>query len=100
MMLEKGLITEVESLLKRGYSPELKSMQSLGYRQLIQYLQAQLTLTEAVALIKQQTRNYAKRQLTWFRKEPVDRWFTLNSKEEYFGEILRYLEGRLRVNVE
>ena len=44
MMLEKGLITEVESLLKRGYSPELKPMQSLGYRQIIQYLQAQLTL--------------------------------------------------------
>ena len=98
MMLKAGFITEVETLLARGYSAGLKPMQSLGYRQIIQFLQGEIDWEQAVTLMKQQTRNYAKRQLTWFRKEPVDYWLNIsNRKQEFFGEILHYIEGRLKL---
>lgn len=67
-MIEDGLVAEVENLCKNGYrnSPVLKS--TLGYRELLAYLNGELNLEACVDLIKQKTRNYAKRQLTWFRK--------------------------------
>jgi tRNA dimethylallyltransferase len=100
-MLELGLISEVESLLKRGYSSNLKAMQSLGYQQINEYLQNKISLEQAGELIKQKTRNYAKRQLTWFRKEPVDFWINISgASKEFFGEILNYIEGRLKQDVE
>ncbi len=101
LMIDQGFIGEVESLLRQGYSPKLKAMQSLGYLQINQYLQNMISLEEALDLIKQKTRNYAKRQLTWFRKEPVDRWVNISGKnEEFFGEIMNYIEGRLKKDVE
>jgi tRNA dimethylallyltransferase len=100
-MLDQGLIEEVEELLQKGYSPQLKAMQGLGYQQINQYLQNTISFDEARNLIKQKTRNYAKRQLTWFRKEPVDQWVNISGKnEEFFGEILNYIEGRLNKDVE
>lgn len=100
-MINAGLIEEVRSLLESGFSPNLKSMQSLGYKQLCRYLQGTVSLEEAVASIKQETRHYAKRQLTWFRREPIDyRINILGDLQEYFGDILNYIEGRLGVNVE
>jgi tRNA dimethylallyltransferase len=97
LMIEQNLIGEVESLLKRGYSPDLKPMQSLGYKQINEYFQRIYPLEEAVNRIKQLTRNYAKRQLTWFRKEPVDFWVNISSnKQEFFGVILNYIRGRLK----
>jgi len=59
----------VAGRLKRGYSSRLKSMQSIGYRQLVRHLQGKVDLADAVSEIKQETRRFAKRQLTWFRKE-------------------------------
>ncbi len=101
LMMEEGLIAEVADLLARGYSPELKSMQSLGYKQIGDYLQKKITLEQAVDLTKQLTRNYAKRQLTWFRKEPVDLWINISdNNREFFGEILSYIEGRISQHVE
>ncbi|HBE79572.1 MAG TPA: tRNA (adenosine(37)-N6)-dimethylallyltransferase MiaA [Firmicutes bacterium] len=101
IMLQMGLVEEVKSLLEKGYSPELKAMQSLGYHQISQFLENRISLAEAKAQIKQKTRNYAKRQLTWFRKEPVDLWYHISgSNEEFFGEILNYIEGRLKQDVE
>ena len=91
----------MEGLLRLGYTSKLKAMQSLGYLQINQYLQSKISLEEALDLIKQKTRNYAKRQLTWFRKEPVDRWVNISGKnEEFFGEIMNYIEGRLKKDVE
>lgn len=88
---------EVESLLDRGYSPELKPMQGLGYKQITEYLQKKITLEQAVEQMKQQTKNYAKRQLTWFRKEPIDFWANISSnKQEFFPVILNYIKGRLK----
>ena len=101
LMLEQGLVTEVTNLLERGFSRELKAMQSLGYQQINAYLQNKISLEQANELIKQKTRNYAKRQLTWFRKEPVDWWVNISGRDqEFFGEILNYIEGRLKQDVE
>jgi tRNA dimethylallyltransferase len=101
VMFQMGFINEVKGLFEKGYSPELKAMQSLGYQQISQFLKNRISLAEAEALIKQKTRNYAKRQLTWFRKEPVDLWYHISgSNEEFFGEILNYIEGRLKQDVE
>jgi len=76
-MLEKGLIDEVKLLLTRGYPPTSRPFQSLGYTQILSYLQGDLSYDEAVRLIKRNTKRYAKRQLTWFRKDSEIRWFSL-----------------------
>jgi len=73
-MIASGLLREVEWLLDQGYSPELKSMQSIGYRHMTQYLKGALAWDEAVRLFKRDTRRYAKRQLTWFRADPEIEW--------------------------
>ena len=67
-MIEDGLENETQSILDRGYSPELKPLKSIGYAQMVQYIQDHITLERAVYEIKMKTRHYAKRQLTWFRK--------------------------------
>jgi tRNA dimethylallyltransferase len=69
-MLAAGLLDEVRGLLDRGFSPELKPLQSIGYRQAIAYLEGRLGYDEMVADIQQATRRYAKRQLTWLRHDP------------------------------
>jgi tRNA dimethylallyltransferase len=74
-MLEAGLLEEVRSLLDKGYSPRLKSLQSLGYRHMIDFLSGRLSFEEAARQLKRDTRHYAKRQLTWFRADPEVRWF-------------------------
>lgn len=96
VMFSEGFVDEIRSLLERGYTPDLKPLQSLGYRQVSDFLMGKIPLNEAIAQTKQQTRHYAKRQLTWFRREPVDFWLNLSGrKQEFIGEILRYIEGRL-----
>jgi len=69
-MIEGGLMEEVVSLQERGYSPNLNSMQSLGYRHVNMVLSGQIEKQQAIRLMKRDTRHYAKRQLTWFRSEP------------------------------
>jgi len=73
-MLEAGFVEEVAMLLDRGYSPHLPSLQSVGYRQMLQHLTGQLNFTEAAALMRRDTRRLAKRQLTWFRADAEIRW--------------------------
>jgi len=68
-MLEEGLVNEVQALLDMGVSPNTVSMRGLGYKELVPYLEGQLTLDEATALLKRNTRRFAKRQLTWFRNQ-------------------------------
>ncbi|MBT5550641.1 MAG: tRNA (adenosine(37)-N6)-dimethylallyltransferase MiaA [Nitrospina sp.] len=67
-MIERGLADEVKNILDRGYSPELKPCKSIGYAQMVQYHLGNLTFDRAIYEIKRETRHYAKRQLTWFRK--------------------------------
>ena len=74
-MIARGLVEEVQGLVKRGFSLDLPALQSVGYRQIGLYLRGGLSLDEAVALIKRNTRHLAKRQLTWFRADKEIRWF-------------------------
>lgn len=73
-MLEQGLLAEVRGLLERGYDPECKALRTIGYRELIHHMRGEIPLAEAVALIKRNSRHYAKRQLTWFRGDEAIIW--------------------------
>ena len=73
-MLAQGLLDEVEALLNEGFSPDLKSMQSIGYSHAIKFLQGTLSLDDMVHTLKRDTRRYAKRQLTWFKADPEIIW--------------------------
>ncbi|NPA94530.1 MAG: tRNA (adenosine(37)-N6)-dimethylallyltransferase MiaA [Thermodesulfobacteria bacterium] len=75
MMLEQGFLEEVIQLLKKGLSPALKPLQSIGYRHIISYLLGEKELSQAIFEMKRDTRRYAKRQITWFRKDPSIKWF-------------------------
>lgn len=82
-MIEKGLIDEVKGILKAGYSPQLKSLQTLGYKEIISYLQGEISLEQAIYLIKRNTRRYAKRQITWFKEEKNVKWFNADTLDFY-----------------
>ena len=69
-----GFVDEVRGLLAEGISPNCKPMQALGYKRLVEYLEGATTLPEAIAQIKIDTRRFAKRQMTWFNKEPGLEW--------------------------
>jgi tRNA dimethylallyltransferase len=74
-MFRNGLVEEVRKILVLGYSPELKPLQTLGYKQVVGYLQGEYDLETAISLTRQATRRFAKRQLTWFRRDPRVQWF-------------------------
>lgn len=67
-MFQIGLVDEVRGILERGYGPDCKGLGTIGYKEVIEYLNGTCTLSEAISRIQQGNRNYAKRQLTWFRK--------------------------------
>ncbi len=69
IMIEKGLVDEVKKLKDMGYTPDMTSMQGIGYKEIFSYLMGEISLDEAIDLIKKDTRHFAKRQLTWFRRE-------------------------------
>jgi tRNA dimethylallyltransferase len=74
-MIEAGLIDEVKKLLGKGYSPDLKSMQSIGYRHMVDLIRNRLSVDEALRTLRRDTRRYAKRQLTWFNADHEIVWF-------------------------
>jgi tRNA dimethylallyltransferase len=80
-MMDAGLLKEVKSLLAAGWGSELKPMQGLGYRRLCEHLAGELSLEEAVEKIKTDTRRFAKRQMTWFKKEPGLEWVAPSDKQ-------------------
>lgn len=73
-MVDEGLIDEARSLVRRGYKPSLSSMTSIGYQEIARYLKGELTLEDAIALVKKHTHQYTKRQWTWFKRDPRIRW--------------------------
>src|SRR5208337_1477919 len=89
-MIESGLKDEVEGLLAMGYPAELKSMQSLGYRQIAAHIEGAISIHEAVCQIKRDTRRYAKRQITWFRD---DREFRPFEADDIEGIYLYIIQG-------
>lgn len=86
-MMEAGLINETKKLMEMGYYEDLLSMEGIGYREIIGYLRGNLSIEEAVSTIKKRTRNYAKRQLTWFRNKPGFKWFDPDEKEKILGFV-------------
>ncbi len=96
-MMDQGLLEEVSHLKDAGYSRSLVSMQGLGYKQLLAYLDGEMTLDEAITLIKRDTRRFAKRQLTWFRRETDVHWIDKSlfaSEEDILKEMIRCLKEK------
>ena len=83
-MIGQGLVDEVRRLLDEGVQPGMTSMQGLGYKEIIPYLEGKCSLEEAVYILKRDTRHFAKRQLTWFRAEKDVRWIEGTEMEKYY----------------
>lgn len=92
-MLEDGLIEEVRALKNRGYTRDMVSMQGLGYKEILDYLNGECTLDEAIYILKRDTRHFAKRQLTWFRRERDVIWI---DKHTYKYDENKLLEAMLQ----
>lgn len=90
-MMEDGLLEETKSLLSQGYRYDLKPMRGLGYKEMCDFLAGSCRLEEAVEFVKRNTRHYAKRQLTWFRKDNSIRWFDPSEKKEISVAVKRFL---------
>lgn len=91
IMLANGLITEVESLLAAGYSRDNFALQSFGYKELTTYLDGKCTYVEAIEQLKQNTRRFAKRQMTWFRKDTRIEWID----REEVSDVVAYILGKI-----
>ncbi|MGP1411965.1 MAG: tRNA (adenosine(37)-N6)-dimethylallyltransferase MiaA [Peptoanaerobacter stomatis] len=89
MMIENGLIEEVKTLLKNGTDIDAQSMKAIGYRQIISYLQGEIDENTAIELIKRDSRRYAKRQYTWFRRYDFAKWIDVELKN--IDEIAEYI---------
>ena len=90
-MIEDGLVDEVRSLVAEGLDESNLSMKALGYRQLLPYLRGELTLDEAVKRIQTETRHFAKRQLTWFKREPNVIWVDRSAFDDDEERMLDYM---------
>lgn len=77
VMMEKGLIDEVSELIKMGIGTDATSMQAIGYKEIIEYLDGKTSLSDAVDKIKRESRRYAKRQLTWFKRNEKINWINI-----------------------
>ena len=97
-MISKGLVEEVEGLIEAGYDTGMNSMQALGYKEISDYLQGAVSMDEAVKILKRNTRHYAKRQLTWLRRDKRVNWIDIDSfykKDILLENIIRYIAGKI-----
>lgn len=92
-MINEGLVREVQSLKEKGYTRDMVSMQGLGYKEVLDYLDNKCSLEEAVEIIKRDTRHFAKRQITWFKRESDVTWI---DKKEYDYNEERILKAMLQ----
>ena len=100
IMINDGWIDEVQMLLNKGINTSCQSMQAIGYRQLTAYLQNELSLDTAIEDIKKTTRHFAKRQLTWYRKMPYIKWFSVDELgvEELMFQVETLVKEKFVVN--
>jgi tRNA dimethylallyltransferase len=82
-MINDGLVDEVKSILAGGYDKNLNSLNTVGYKEIISYLDGEISLDRAVELIERNTRRYAKRQLTWFNSDKRIKWFEIKKKDDF-----------------
>ena len=87
MMVEEGLVAEVESL---AHLRNLNALQTVGYREIFEYMDGNITLDEAIELVKRNSRRYAKRQMTWFRRDAEIGWFSPNA----LSDIISFIDGK------
>jgi len=92
-MIADGLLSEVKSLLDRGYTENLKPLRSLGYRQIIDFLKGRQDWEETVQLIKRDTWHYAKRQFTWFSADKEIAWYPQTSRSAIVDNVYSFLNG-------
>lgn len=81
-MLNDGLLEEVKSLIEKGYTLNSNSLNTVGYKEAISYLTAKISSDDMVNLIKRNSRHYAKRQLTWFKKDKRIQWFEISKEKD------------------
>ncbi len=93
IMVERGLFSEVEGILAKGISRDAQSMQGIGYKEAVLFLEGEISKTKSIELIQKNSRNYAKRQLTWFKREPY-KWFDALSST-LFEDVKLYLSEKL-----
>lgn len=91
-MMEAGLTAEVESLREMGCTRDMVSMQGLGYKEILSYLEGEISLDEAVYMLKRDTRHFAKRQITWFKRERDVVWI---NKEDYSHDEEKILQDMI-----
>lgn len=100
-MMKNGLVAEVTALKNKGYTKDMVSMQGLGYKELLDYLSGETTLEEAVYILKRDTRHFAKRQLTWFKRERDVIWIHKKDyhydEERILQEILEKIKERIGI---
>jgi len=97
-MLSDGLVEEVRSLMEKGYEKHLVSMQGIGYKEIIEFLEGNIPLEEAVNILKRNTRRFAKRQYTWFLKDDNVKWFQIEDVKEIdmtLEKIYEYLSSQI-----
>ena len=80
IMFEKGLIDEVKQLLKNGVNPNCQAFKGIGYKEVVQYLEGLISYDACVDLIQKNTRHFAKRQITWYKRMPYIEWITIDSQ--------------------
>ena len=101
-MMEEGLLEEVSSLKNKGYTKDMVSMQGLGYKEILDYLNGECSLEEAIYILKRDTRHFAKRQLTWFRRERDVIWVDKNNydhdEEKILDVMLSYVKERINTS--
>ncbi|KUK10569.1 MAG: tRNA dimethylallyltransferase [Clostridia bacterium 41_269] len=101
-MIEEGLIDEVKSLVKRGYKTNYNWAQGLGYKQVLGFLEGKYDINTCIELIKKETRNYAKRQLTWFKRDKNIVWFNVDdysNLQELAKAIGTHIRQRLQIKL-
>jgi tRNA dimethylallyltransferase len=94
VMISAGFLDEVKSLLARGYAANLKPMQSIGYRHMVDYIEGRLSWAECIQTLKRDHRRYAKRQLTWFRADPEIIWKEPRQVEELKLRVENFMSNR------
>jgi tRNA dimethylallyltransferase len=93
LMIEEGLVEEVQNLLHMGYIATLHSMQSIGYRHVLEFLEKQRDMRQTIDLLARDTRRYAKRQYTWFRRMQQIEWFEYQDERKIFDRVRSFLNS-------
>jgi tRNA dimethylallyltransferase len=99
LMMSQGLLDEVKDFYEKGLR-DCQSIQAIGYKELYDYLDGKISLEASVEILKQNSRRYAKRQLTWFRNKMNVEWFDMSASleaEKKFADISKFIEGKLKI---